>query len=71
MYKCGFKFEVVKNGIVGVIDGVSTAKVYSVAFYKDGEMYLRADVCEGTIRENLRSGYYREIVQQEANERQA
>ncbi len=66
MYKCGFKFEVVKNGIVGVIDGVSTAKVYSVTFYKNGEMYLRADVCEGTIRENLRSGYYKEIAEQES-----
>lgn len=65
MYKCGFKFEVVKNGIIGVIDGVSAAKVYSVVFYKDGEIYLRADVCEGTIRENLRSGYYKKIAEQE------
>jgi len=67
MYKCGFKFEVVKNGNIGVIDGVSTTGIYSVVFYKDGEVYLRAGVEEGTIRENLKDGRYKEISE---NERQ-
>lgn len=61
MYKAGFKFEVVKNGIIGEIDGVSTTGIYSVCFYRDGSMYYRADVYEGTIRDNLKYGYYREV----------
>ena len=58
MFGIGFKFEVVKNGIIGIIDGVSTSGIYSVCFYKNGEMYLRADVCEGTIANNIKYGEY-------------
>ena len=68
MYKCGFKFEVTGKGIVGVIDGVLTANIYSVVFHKDGSMVFRCDICEGVIRENLRSGYYKEIAQEERQE---
>ena len=63
MYKTGFRFEVVKNGIVGIIDGVTTTGIYSVAFYEGGEMYFRADVHEGTIRDNLKYGYYKEVIE--------
>ena len=62
MYKNGFRFEVTKNGIIGEIDGVTTAGIYSVCFYENGSLYLRADVFEGTIRDNLECGAYREIA---------
>lgn len=61
MYKIGFKFKVVKNGIIGVIDGVSTLGIYSVVFYMDEFPYYRADVFEGTITNNLQNGVYEEI----------
>jgi hypothetical protein len=61
MYKTGFKFEVVKNGIIGIIDGVSTTGIYSVAFFKDGGFYYHASVYERTIIDNLKIGAYKEI----------
>jgi hypothetical protein len=61
MYKTGFKFEVVKNGIIGIIDGVSTTGIYSVAFFKDSGFYYRASVYEKTIIDNLKIGAYKEI----------
>lgn len=62
MFKNGFTFKVKKNGIIGVIDGVTTTGIYSVAFYENGSFYYRADVYEGTIRDNLEHGYYEEMV---------
>ena len=61
MYKNGFKFQVTKNGIIGEIDGITTNGIYSVCFYKNNEMYYRADVHEGTIKNNLEYGFYKEI----------
>lgn len=61
MYKNGFEFEVVKNGIIGIIDGVSTTGIYSVCFYENGEMYHRADVHESTITNGLECGAYRAL----------
>lgn len=61
MFKNGFRFRVVKNGIIGEIDGVSTTGIYSVCFYEDGKFYYRADVHEGTIADNLKYGYYEAI----------
>ena len=61
MYKIGFKFEVVKNGIIGIIDGVTTTGIYGVAFFEDGSFYFHADVYEGTIINNLKIGAYKEI----------
>ena len=62
MFKNGFTFKVTKNGIIGVIDAVSTTGIYSVCFYRDGSFYHRADVYEGTIRDNLKYGYYEEVA---------
>lgn len=62
MYKIGFKFVVVKNGIIGVIDGVSTKGIYSVSFFKDDSFYYRADVYEGTIAGNLKIGLYKGVI---------
>lgn len=62
MYKIGFKFEVVKNEIIGIIDGVTTTRIYSVAFFEDESFYYRADVHEGTITGNLKIGVYKEIA---------
>lgn len=62
MYKIGFKFEVAKNGLIGIIDGVTTTGIYSVSFYENGGLYLRADVYEGTITDNLKIGAYKEIA---------
>lgn len=62
MFKNGFRFEVVKNGIIGEITGVTREGVYGVLFFnKDGIPYYRADVFEGTIRDNLRLGNYKEV----------
>lgn len=61
MYKIGFSFKVKKNGIIGTIDGVTTTGIYSVSFFENGSFYYRADVYEGTIRDNLKYGYYEEI----------
>lgn len=61
MYKIGFTFKVVKNGIVGVIDGVTTTGIYSVVFFENGSLYYRADVHEGTIRDNLKYGFYEKV----------
>jgi hypothetical protein len=61
MYKNGFRFEVVKNGIIGEINGVTTTGIYNVCFFEDGQLYYTADVYEGTIRDNLKYGYYREV----------
>lgn len=57
----GFKFEVVKNGIIGVIDGKSRNGIYDVTFFKDGNFYLSARVYEETIINNLIYGVYKEI----------
>lgn len=62
MYKIGFKFKVVKNGIIGIIDGVTTTGIYSIMFYQDGCPYYRADVHEGTITGNLQIGSYKELA---------
>ena len=61
MFKLGFKFKVVKNGIIGVIDGVTRSGVYSVSFYEDNELCYQADVHEGTITGNLNIGTYKEL----------
>jgi hypothetical protein len=61
MYKIGFKFEVVKFGIIGIIDGVSTPGIYSVAFFDYYGFYCRRSVYEGTIIDNLKIGAYKEI----------
>lgn len=61
MYRNGFRFEVTKNGIIGEIDGVTIAGIYSVCFFENGSMYLRADVHESTITNNLKSGLYKEV----------
>lgn len=61
MFKNGFTFKVVKNNIIGQIDGVTTTGIYSVVFYKNGSIYYRADVYEGTIINNLKSGFYKEV----------
>lgn len=60
MYKNGFTFKVAKNGIIGVVDGVTTTGIYSVCFYENGSFYYRADVHEGTIKDNLLHGFYQE-----------
>jgi hypothetical protein len=60
MYKIGFRFEVTKNGMIGVITGYSSG-IYGVAFYEDNELYLIADVHEGTITNNLATGAYKEL----------
>ena len=60
MFKNGFRFKVVKNGIIGEITGCG-AGIYTVAFFENGSMYLLADVHEGTIRDNLKYGYYEAI----------
>lgn len=60
MYKMGFKFKIAKNGIIGIITGYSSG-IYGVAFYKNNELYLVADVHEGTITNNLTAGEYKEI----------
>lgn len=70
MYKIGFKFKVVKNGIVGEVDGVATSgidgitdkPICSVCFYENGGLYYRADVFEDTITQNLKHGFYEEIT---------
>lgn len=61
MYKTGFSFKVTKNGIIGVVDGVSnslSSKIYSVSFYENGNLYYMADVFEETITNNLKYGHY-------------
>lgn len=61
MYKKGFSFKVTKNGIIGVVDGVSnslSSKIYSVSFYENGNLYYMADVFEETITNNLKYGHY-------------
>jgi hypothetical protein len=61
MYKTGFSFKVTKNGIIGVVDGISnslSSKIYSVSFYENGNLYYMADVFEETITNNLKYGHY-------------
>ena len=58
MYKNGFMIEVVKNGIIGKIDGEASG-IYSMVFFQNGQMYYRAEVTEGTINENLAYGYWK------------
>lgn len=60
MYKLGMKFVVVKNGIVGEITGYESG-IYSVAFSNNDGVYAVYSVYEGTIRDNLRIGNYKEI----------
>lgn len=62
MYKVGFRFEVVKNGLIGIIKGVTATGLYSVTFYENGRLYLCANVFEDTITLNLKIGAYREIA---------
>lgn len=64
MLKNGLCFKVLKTNIYGIIDGVSTADVYSMVFYQDGYFYLRADVTEGTIKDNLHFGLWQECEPQ-------
>lgn len=67
MFKKGFRFTVVKNGIVGVVGGWSSQfaneTVYSVSFYENGRHYATYMVHESTIECNLRLGIYREEVE--------
>lgn len=67
MFKKGFRFTVVKNGIVGVVGGCVTGlfgePVYSVSFYENGRLCGNFTVHESTIEINLRSGVYREEVE--------
>lgn len=60
MYKNGTIFEVVKNGIIGKIDGEASG-IYSIVFFQGGQMYYRASVTKGTITENLAYGYWKPL----------
>ena len=60
-YKIGFAFEVVRNKVTGIIDGVTTASIYNVVYYKNGSPFYRADVFEGTLTANLKAGIYKEV----------
>ena len=66
MFKKGFKFTVVKNGLVGIVGGWTSQfcdeLVYSVSFYENGSHYATYMVCESTIKNNIRLGLYREEV---------
>lgn len=62
MFKNGFTFKVANGNITGQIDGITTTGIYSVVFYNNGSAYYRADVYEGTIKNNLKSGFYKEVT---------
>ena len=61
MYKNGFLFEVVKNGIIGKIDGEASG-VYSIVLFQGGQMYDRVEVTEGTVNENIAYGYWKPLT---------
>ena len=61
MYKIGFKFKVSKNNLIGEVMGVSFAGVYDVIFWENDRVYMRADVHEGTISNNIKYGFYMPI----------
>ena len=62
MLKNGFSFEVVKNGIIGELDGLTRPGIWSVCFYENGSMIHRYDVYEQTIINNLKAGLYKEVT---------
>lgn len=58
MYKIGFKFKVMNDNLIGEIFGVSAAGVYDVIFWDNKRVYMRADVHEDTISNNIKYGFY-------------
>ena len=65
MLKPGFKFEVVKNGIVGEVGEKcqvrNNEQTYNVLFYEGKIPCYYAEVFESTIVNNLGLGNYRAL----------
>ena len=62
MYNKGFKFEVVKNGLTGEILGKVRENIYGVIFKEGDKIFMVCDVYESTIYNNLKFGYYKELI---------
>ena len=65
MFKKGTKFEVVKNGIVGVIGDSffmgDVHRCYAVTFYEGDRIYYCCPFFEDTIKSHVKSGIYKII----------
>lgn len=57
MYK-DLVFKVVERGITGVVVDMTDKGLYDVCFMRNGTLYLRAEVHEETITDNLKYGVY-------------